>query len=490
MRSPWSRSRGRRAALAALLAADLPADDAAAGAALARLASPGTVAVVCGQQPAFGGGPLYSLVKAAQAIALADRLGQAGRRAVAVFWCASEDHDLGEADHADLISRHGAVARVRAPYADQAAGHPSLRYRSAALHYRELLAACERHLGSGPGAPFLAAAAPTPDEPLGAWTARLLRRLFAGRGLLVVESYRLRPLWTAAIPATLDQWPAELLARRRAHLLAAGHADAFGSLEAPPWFLDDATGRRPLTVAAVRAQLSRDPLLLSPGAALRPVLQQAALPAAIYVAGPGEMAYHAFIAPLYAALSQPRPQLVPRWSCTLAPAWFRRQLARWGAAPERLLEAAPPERPALAAGVVDGLAAALRSAQRAADRWAAGDGLERTAAQALNAALVRQAHELERLERRLARLQRQRDQLQPWGELRHWVRPRGQPQDRVMSLTQAIWDWGPGIAGLLIAGAARTPPGGHAWCGDASAEPGEDLAADRALQPAAGMRPA
>nr|MBA3936345.1 bacillithiol biosynthesis BshC [Planctomycetota bacterium] len=62
-----------RAALARIVA--VHANDAPARAQAAVLARPGTAAVVTGQQPAFGGGPLYSLVKTAHALALARRLG-------------------------------------------------------------------------------------------------------------------------------------------------------------------------------------------------------------------------------------------------------------------------------------------------------------------------------------------------------------------------------------------------------------------------------
>ncbi|MBA3686041.1 MAG: bacillithiol biosynthesis BshC, partial [Planctomycetes bacterium] len=92
--SPWNRS-----AIAALL------DD-------PRLALAGTALVATGQQPAVGGGPLYALVKAAHAVALAERLSRADRPVLPLFWCASEDHDLGECGHVDLIRRDGAVQRL------------------------------------------------------------------------------------------------------------------------------------------------------------------------------------------------------------------------------------------------------------------------------------------------------------------------------------------------------------------------------------------
>jgi len=84
--------------------------DANAGDALRRLAAGRAIAIVTGQQPALGGGPLFTLAKTAHAVAVARHLSATGTPAVPVFWCASEDHDRGEADHADLIARAACTA--------------------------------------------------------------------------------------------------------------------------------------------------------------------------------------------------------------------------------------------------------------------------------------------------------------------------------------------------------------------------------------------
>jgi uncharacterized protein YllA (UPF0747 family) len=71
------------------------------------------------------------------------------------------------------------------------------------------------------------------------------------------------------------------------------------------------------SVAEARERLEREPRLWSPGALLRPLVQDALLPTAAYVAGPAEIAYHAQITPAYAHFAVPRPALVPRPSLTL-----------------------------------------------------------------------------------------------------------------------------------------------------------------------------
>src|SRR5678815_5358324 len=66
--------------------------------ALDRLAQPGTVAVVTGQQVGLFSGPAYTIYKALTAAKLAARLTSEGVPAVPVFWLATEDHDFAEVD--------------------------------------------------------------------------------------------------------------------------------------------------------------------------------------------------------------------------------------------------------------------------------------------------------------------------------------------------------------------------------------------------------
>src|SRR5687768_16068290 len=61
---------------------------------------PGAAAVVTGQQVGLFLGPLYSVYKAATAIACARALeAETGVRCVPVFWLQTEDHDFEEIDH-------------------------------------------------------------------------------------------------------------------------------------------------------------------------------------------------------------------------------------------------------------------------------------------------------------------------------------------------------------------------------------------------------
>src|ERR1700677_369004 len=75
----------------------------------------GAGAVVTGQQVTLFGGPLFTILKAATTIRKAKDASVAGRPHVPIFWLATEDHDLAEADHVTLPDRHELKALRLAP---------------------------------------------------------------------------------------------------------------------------------------------------------------------------------------------------------------------------------------------------------------------------------------------------------------------------------------------------------------------------------------
>ncbi len=415
---------------------------------IAALTRPEGVAIVTGQQPAVGGGPLYSLVKSAHAIAIARTLGP---NAVPVFWCASEDHDLGEAGHADVIARDGSIRRFNG---DLGSGRASLRFRPATAWWDALVAHCQQHLGAGAGHAWLEQQRPRNDEGMGAWTCRLFSALFNAHGLVCVEGHLLRPLWTTTLQRALDAWPAEPLAELRQRLLADGTDDPFGPLAHAPLFADRSDGRTAVDTAPARTLLANDPTTLSPGAALRPILQQAALPAVAYVGGPGELAYHRFIMPLYTALGVAAPMLIPRCSLTLVPSWVRRGCERWQVPPEATASQ-PPALPSNTNSSLEQLDHALRTLEQ--------QSLPETHRRRLQAGVVRLRRERDRLAESLARGDRQASERPAWGALQGWLHPRGGRQERTLSLFQAVWQFGPGIADRLVDAATMTAPGVHGW---------------------------
>ena len=413
---------------------------------IAKLGQTNSFTIVTGQQPAVGGGPLYTLVKTAHVIAAARTMGD---HAIPLFWCASEDHDVGEASHADVITRDGRIHRFTG---DLGNGRASLRFRPARLWWDALWTHCQERLGNGIGSAWLEQQQPIDDENMGAWTCRLMTALFSRHGLVCVEGHHLRPLWTTTMQRALTTWPMADLTSLRQRLLAEGALDAFGPLDQPPVFSDHADGRTALSVAEAQALLITDPTALSPGAALRPILQQAALPALAYVGGPGELAYHRFIMPLYEGLGVCAPRLIPRCSLTLVPSWVERGAERWQVILDALT-GQPPSDSLTSDAILSGLDAALIAL---AEQPAA-----KVEERRINAGIIRIKRERDRLAASLERAHRQQRERPAWGALQGWLRPRGERQERTLSLFQALWEFGPGIADRLVDAAALSGPGMH-----------------------------
>lgn len=433
-RGSWNRS----AIIATTIQPERPA--------LSRWVAGNGALVVAGQQPALGGGPLYTLVKTAQAVAWARQWSTAECPLLPCFWDASDDHDLGEADHAEVITRSGRSERCRVDFGAARA----LRHIPARTGWAELMAHFDTHLGPGLGRDWVHAHAPNTNDDIGTWLQRVLVALFPD--LLTVAAWRLRPLWHEALQRALENWPAQELAQHREAVHAQGGIDTLGDLAQPPCFQDLPTARTALTLAESAALFAQNPVAISPGAALRPVLQQAALPAAAVVLGPGERAYHAVIDPIYAALNLPKPLHLPRSTVTLMPGWWRRGCQAWGVDPENVTrDTVAPEIPADPVCHVTQLDAALSDL--------AARAVTGPAQRTRDASLARLQRERDRLVHSWQRIARNQSGRPPWGTLKNWAFPHGAGQDRSLSMLAAIWAYGPGIAEEMVLACSTAAPG-------------------------------
>jgi len=349
---------GSYAALADLLEAQNRAfgADEAALANIEKLRA-GSPAVVTGQQVTLFGGPLFTLLKAAAAIRRAKNAG-----AVPIFWMATEDHDLAEADHVTLPSRHQ-LHTLRLEHSPEDAGKPvgSVRLGEGIL---AVLDQAAELLGPGPVLDALQAAY-TPDATYAQAFGRFLASIFAGQGLILIDAasrdfHRLgAPVLRAAIERA-SEFESLLLERARllqqrgyvAQVLVAEG----GSLL---FLIDEETGTRlPLkrkdaeTWLAGRKQFSTQDLLaildaeperLSPNALLRPVFQDSILPTAAYIGGPSEISYFAQSQVLYQAVLGRTTPVLPRLSATLVEPSVAKILAQHQLSLPEIMAAQPEE---------------------------------------------------------------------------------------------------------------------------------------------------
>src|SRR4051812_24950133 len=299
---------------------------------LRALSEPGTVAVVTGQQAGLFLGPLYTFYKAATAIVWARAIEQqAGARCVPIFWLQTEDHDYAEIASCEVPPS----LRLTLPDTGERC---SIAHRSLPAETEGVVAALADALSPQPAAPEileLVRAAYVPGRGVAEAFAHLLAGLFAGEGLVVLDP-RCPEIARAAAPfygVALER-AGEIdaaLERRGAELAAAGLREQVNVRSGSPlvfFHLDSAEGARRrlqqdaggyrvdgggfVSRAEVLRAASGDPLRFSSSALLRPILQDALLPAVGYVGGPAELGYLAQTAPLY-PLFGVRPALaVPR----------------------------------------------------------------------------------------------------------------------------------------------------------------------------------
>lgn len=432
-----------------------------AEAAAAALADPKTRAVVTGQQPGLLGGPLMNFHKIAGAIALARRLdGVEGRRVVPVFWLASEDHDFNEANQLVLLDGQGQPRRLSLP---QGPDGRSLMHVEVPAEASEglleevasLLPSTER------GRAALDLVRREPGDDFATWCARCVARLLGpDAGVVILEPPHLLPHAGTALARLVRDGMVfrDALASTGQLLEEAGLpaplAPADGEL--PLFVRDEETGpRRRVTVDGDRVRtrggervwqleeladlLATSPMLGSGDAAGRVFVQNRLLPVIGYVGGPSELAYHAQVRAAHHALGLPYPLALPRPEATWVDAKAEATAAAFGCRIEEVvagpgcLEDAPLDAGgASLKAELDAWAAHIAALPAALASRAEGQG---EGARALAKARARLEAEAARVRKTVegafareagvgaARRRRLED----------LVRPRGRPQERVLS---------------------------------------------------------
>jgi bacillithiol biosynthesis cysteine-adding enzyme BshC len=363
----------RRAALVAALG-----QQNAAGAALEKLAQPGTVAVMTGQQVGLFLGPCYAVYKALTAVRLAARLTESGIPAVPVFWLATEDHDFDEVNHCWVFNAANEPVRL-----ELAGGNAERRPVGGILIDKAPVAGLRdalRGLPFGEETAALVAEAYADGETLGSAFGKLLRRILRGQDLLLFDpmhaaSRRLAaPLLADAVRA-MPELTARLVERGRELAAAGYHSQVLIEGQTSLVFLLE-NGRRlglrrngdefqtPDGRRISSGELAARAESLSPNAVLRPVVQDSMLPTVAYVGGPAELAYLAQSQVIYEALLERMPVAAPRASATLLDGRAAKLFDRYGLTLPDFFRGEDAIREQIAAKLVPpGLAAAIGEAR-------------------------------------------------------------------------------------------------------------------------------
>ena len=316
---------------------------------LERLGDPAARVVVTGQQTGLLLGPNYTISKAMSAIRLAARLDRPDRPVVPVFWLASQDHDVAEVDHAFLLGLDERLTRIAV---DLPAGVPTGRIPWSASWLDEVTTALDdvaapsvyREEVRGLLADAAAGAAWFSD-----WFGALLARLLGPAGLVVLDPMDpdVAALGATVLEAELREPGASVAALEQAgsELEARGFAPQLGRAEgATNLFLTEnasgsperrllrrssghlRTDERSYAVDDLLVRLADDPTCITPAAGLRPIVQDAILPTAAVVVGPGELRYFAQLRGVYDHHDIAMPLVWPRATATFAEPPVRRIL--------------------------------------------------------------------------------------------------------------------------------------------------------------------
>jgi bacillithiol biosynthesis cysteine-adding enzyme BshC len=454
----------RRAALVGALRVQNPESPA-----LQRLAQPGTVAVVTGQQVGLFSGPCYTIYKVLHAVKLAAWLSSKGLPAVPVFWLATEDHDFAEVNHVWVFGadHHPRKLEMRRAAAEQPVGNVTL----AAPPVRELRAALH-------GLPFGEEVADLVEETyrggntMGQAFGELLRRLLGQFDILYLDpmlpAFRAlaAPALASAVAAAGDLTGA-VLARNRELAEAGYHAQVHVEDHTSLVFLLESGKRLALRrtgdeyVQNSRRFTSRELMdraaSLSPNAILRPVIQDSMLPTVSYIGGPAEIAYLAQSEALYRVLLGRMPVAVPRAGFTILDSrsaklmehnhlslsdFFKGEISLKERIASRLVPAALASRMRESAAIVGSAVARMRAELAAFDP---------TLAKALDRSARKIDYQLAKMERKAGREALRRDEhaARDAAALYGLIYPERHLQERLYSILPFLAQHGLNLTGSI-----------------------------------------
>jgi bacillithiol biosynthesis cysteine-adding enzyme BshC len=317
---------------------------------VARLRA-GASAVVTGQQVGLFGGPSFTIFKALTAIKLADQATRSGVDCVPVFWLATEDHDLAEVNQVSIPGPDGSLQKLTAPA--EGLSNAPVGTVSFGSEIDAVVEAASGLLGPGEISDFLREAY-RPGETFGNAFARLLARLFADWGVILLDSadpefHRIaEPVYRAAIERAADLDEA-LLSRGKALESAGYHQQVKVTSSSTLLFTVRNGARVPvhrrvngdgsaeflieeerISKADLLSRITSSPWDFSGNALLRPVIQDYLLPTLAYTGGSAEIAYFAQVAVVYEMLLGRVTPIVPRFSATIVEPKPKAFLERYG----------------------------------------------------------------------------------------------------------------------------------------------------------------
>jgi len=439
---------------------------------LNRLAQPGTVAVVTGQQVGLFTGPAYTVFKALTASAVARQLTADGTPAVPVFWLATEDHDFPEVSAAHVYDTEGSIRTMRVSTTGAADRPVGGIAPEGGFPLDQLAQALNGFEYAADVLSLLREAHRDGGVTMGTAFRESLRRILKDLDLVFLDP--LDPAIRAVgAPFLRDAVQAqaglqEKLLRRNKELTEAGfHAQVHIEPETSLFFVLDGERRINLkrqnggTEFAAKdrrytaAELAARAESISPNAILRPVLQDYLLPTAAYVGGPAELAYFAQSEVLYQELLGRMPVMLPRNGFTLVGARAQKLLDRYGLSVASTFVRQDDLRARIASCLVpDALKGQFHEAGQTFEQTLLRLESDLTAfdpslAKAMAKSRAKIQYQLAKIEKKTARETLRRDERSSAEAqfLSNMLYPEGHLQERYFSILPFLAQYGPGLIG-------------------------------------------
>jgi bacillithiol biosynthesis cysteine-adding enzyme BshC len=450
-----------------------------ARAAAERLADPKTVVIITGQQAGLFGGPLFTLLKAATAMKLAQDIAKAQRvTVVPVFWIDAEDHDWPEVSGCTVLDADMQPRAVRLQ--DLAgAGHLPIGRLVLDEHIQPALDALHQTL---PDTEFKASLidglrsayrpGATMAEAFGQW----LETVLGPHGLVVYDSSdpAAKPLASRVFTHELTHpgRTAALASAAGEQLVAAGyHAQVTphegavslfylnGGREGIRFAGERATiGDRETTLKALAEEAATHPQHFSPNVLLRPIVQDTLFPTICYVAGPNELAYLGQLKDVYAHFNVPMPLMYQRATATIADSATVRFLTKY----DMPLQALQPQGEAVLNQLLeDQLPPSVEQSitqasqlieERMAAVAAAVPQIDPTLEGTVKSTLGRMQHDLHTLHNKVIQAAKRRDETlrRQFQRSQALTFPNGHPQEREVGFVWFSNRYGPALVDRLL----------------------------------------
>ena len=304
-----------------------------------------TFAVVTGQQVGMFTGSLYTIIKALNAIQLANKLNnlysEKDYNFVPVFWLEDEDHDFLEINHVNIISKENELKKIEY-YGEEGPQDKYLKPVGALILDEKIEEMKNEIFSSLNESDFTATLRDYCNRSYKAGVdlktafARFLNYILRDDGLIFIDpsDIELKKKLIPVFEKELTTFPqaCELVVKTSAELehsyepqikpkpinlfyIHNGCRYLLESRENDIFALKNS--RTKFTKDEILSKVKTNPELFSPNVLLRPICQDTLLPTAAYVGGPSEVSYFAQFKDAYDFYKVSMPVIFPRVSITV-----------------------------------------------------------------------------------------------------------------------------------------------------------------------------